>query len=69
MLKKEKQIQKLKYDNRMMVSYPREIYEAVRKWSYRKGISMQEFQRKCAEFYISSLEQDEINFNRNERKH
>lgn len=69
MIKREKQIQKLKYDNRMMVSYPREIYEGVRKWAYRKGISMQEFQRKCAEFYISSLEQDEINFKGNERKY
>ena len=49
-----------------MVSYPRDVYELIRKWSYRKGISMQEFQRKCAEFYTSSLEQDDINFKRDE---
>jgi hypothetical protein len=67
-MKKEKTQLKLKYDNRMMVSYPREIYELVRKWSYRKGISMQEFQRKCAEFYCSVLEQDNIDFKYNERE-
>ena len=69
MIKKEKTVQKLKYDNRMMVSYPRDVYELIRKWSYRKGISMQEFQRKCAEFYTSSLEQDDIKFKGNERKY
>ena len=68
MIKKEKVPLKLKYDNRMMVSYPKDIYELIRKWSYRKGISMQEFQRKCAEFYTSMLEQDEIKFG-NERKY
>jgi hypothetical protein len=67
-VKKPKTELKLKYDNRMMVSYPKEIYEGVRKWSYRKGISMQEFQRKCAEFYISVLEQDNIDFKGNERE-
>ena len=53
----------------MMVSYPRDVYELIRKWSYRKGISMQEFQRKCAEFYTSALEQDDIKFKGNERKY
>jgi hypothetical protein len=68
-MQKEKKIQKYKYDTRMVVSYPLEIYELVRKWSFKKGISMQEFQRKCAEFYTSMLEQDEIKFNGNERKY
>lgn len=68
MLKDKKQF-KMRFDNSMRVSYPNEIYELIRKWSYRKGISMQEFQRKCAEFYTSMLEQDEIKFNGNERKY
>ena len=51
---------KLKYDNRMRVSYPNELFEGVRKWSYRKGISMQDFQRKAVEFYLAHLEQDYI---------
>ena len=68
-MQKEKKIQKYKYDTRMVVSYPLEIYELIRKWSFKKGISMQEFQRKCAEFYTSMLEQDEIKFNGNERKY
>jgi hypothetical protein len=57
---KEKKPLKLKFDNRMMVSYPKETYEGIRKWSYRKGISIQDFQRKAAEFYLSHLDQDEM---------
>lgn len=68
-MQKEKKPLKLKYDTRMVVSYPISVYEGIRKWSFRKGISMQEFQRKCAEFYVNSLEQDEINFKGNERKY
>lgn len=67
--KKDKKPFKMKYDTSLRVSYSEEIYQGVRKWSFRKGISMQEFQRKCAEFYISALEQDEINFKGNERKY
>jgi hypothetical protein len=46
----------------MKVSYPDSLYEGVRKWSYRKGISIQDFQRKAAEFYIQHLEMDNMDF-------
>ena len=59
---KEKQIQKYKYDTRMIVTYPDSMYEGVRKWSLRKGISMQDFQRKATEFYIQHLEMDNMDF-------
>lgn len=59
-MQKEKSQLKLKYDNRMVVSYPDYMYESVRKWSYRKGISMQDFQRKAVEFYIQHLEMDNM---------
>jgi hypothetical protein len=61
-LKKEKTELKLKYNNRMQVSYPDYMYESVRKWSYRKGISMQDFQRKAVEFYIQHLDMDNMDF-------
>jgi hypothetical protein len=61
-LKKEKTELKLKYNNRMQVSYPNSMYENVRKWSYRKGISMQDFQRKAVEFYIQHLDMDNMDF-------
>lgn len=61
-LKKEKTELKLKYNNRMQVSYPNSMYESVRKWSYRKGISMQDFQRKAVEFYIQHLDMDNMDF-------
>jgi hypothetical protein len=57
-MEKEKTKLKLKYDTRMVVSYPNEMYEGVRKWSLRKGISMQDFQRKAMEFYLNHLEMD-----------
>jgi hypothetical protein len=59
MLEKKPQT-KLKFDNKMKVSYPDSIYESVRKWSYRKGISMQDFQRKAVEFYIQHLDMDNM---------
>ena len=46
----------------MRVSYPNYIYEGVRKGSYRKGISMQDFQRKACEFYVQHLEMDNMDF-------
>jgi hypothetical protein len=59
-MQKEKTQLKLKYDTRMVVSYPVSTYEGIRKWSLRKGISMQDFQRKAAEFYVQHLELDNI---------
>jgi hypothetical protein len=56
----EKAQAKYKYDNRMKVTYPNYLYDGVRKWSYRKGISMQDFQRKAVEFYIQHLEMDNM---------
>jgi hypothetical protein len=61
-MQKEKTQLKLKYDTRMVVSYPISTYEGIRKWSLRKGISMQDFQRKAAEFYIQHLEMDNMEF-------
>ena len=58
--KKVKTELKLKYNNRIQVSYPNEMYEGVRKWSYRKGISIQDLQRKAVEFYLNHLEMDYI---------
>lgn len=59
-MEKQKSIAKYKYDNRIRVSYPNEMYEGVRKWSYRKGISITDFQRKAVEFYLNHLEMDFI---------
>ena len=58
--KKETKPLKYKYDTRMVVTYPIPTYEGIRKWSLRKGISMQDLQRKAAEFYLSHLEMDFI---------
>ena len=57
---KTKNNTKFKYDNSIHVSYPDQLYEKIRRHAFRKGISLQEMQRKCAEFYINHLEQDEI---------
>jgi hypothetical protein len=57
-MEKQKSIAKYKYDNRIRVSYPNEMYEGVRKWTYRKGISAQDLQRKAMEFYLNHLEMD-----------
>ena len=59
-MEKEKKPLKYKYDTRMVVSYPTSSYEGVRKWSLRKGISMQDFQRKAVEFYLNHLDMDYI---------
>jgi hypothetical protein len=66
-MEKEKTKLKLKYDTRMVVSYPNEMYEGVRKWSLRKGISMQDFQRKSVEFYLNHLEMDYIQLQKEKR--
>lgn len=68
MISKEKTPLKLKYDTRMVVSYPISTYEGVRKWSLRKGISMQDFQRKAAEFYIQHLEMDNMELQKFNKK-
>ena len=59
-MEKIKKPLKYKYDTRMVVTYPIPSYEGVRKWSLRKGISMQDFQRKAVEFYLNHLEMDFI---------
>lgn len=59
-MEKQKNLLKLKYDNRLRVSYPNEMYEGIRKWTYRKGISAQDLQRKAMEFYLNHLELDFI---------
>jgi len=66
-MEKAKTKLKLKYDTRMVVSYPNEMYEGVRKWTYRKGIYAQDLQRKAMEFYLNHLEMDYIQLQK-ERK-
>lgn len=58
--KKDKKPFKMKFDNSLRVSYPDQLYEKLRRHSFRKGISLQEFQRKAMEFYINHLDQDDI---------
>lgn len=58
--KKDKKPFRMKFDTSLRVSYPVGVYEDLRKWSFRKGITMQDFQRRAAEFYINHLEQDFI---------
>jgi hypothetical protein len=57
---KPKKGKTLRYDNSMCVSYPDELYEKVRRHSFRKKISLQDMQRKAMEFYINHLEHDEL---------
>lgn len=59
---------KMKFDNALRVSYPKEMYEFLRKWSYKKGISMQDFQRKAVEFYVNHLEHDDMNFQKFDKR-
>lgn len=59
-MQKQKNLSKYKYDNRIKVSYPNEMYEGIRKWTYRKGISAHDLQRKAMEFYLNHLEMDFI---------
>ena len=59
-MENQKKIVKYKFDNRIRVSYSNEMYEGIRKWTYRKGISAQDLQRKAMEFYLNHLEMDYI---------
>jgi hypothetical protein len=67
-MEKPKSIIKLKFDNRIRVSYPNDVYEGVRKWTYRKGISAQDLQRKAMEFYLNHLEMDYIQLQKEIKK-
>jgi len=58
----EKRSGKVKYDNNCRVSYPDAMYLLARKWANRKGISIQDLQRKAMEFYLNHLTHDEIVF-------
>ena len=49
---------KTKYDNKCMVSYPTPLYLEARKWANRKGLSIQDIQRKAMDFYINHLNHD-----------
>jgi hypothetical protein len=59
-MQKEKSTSKYKFDNKIKVTYPNDMYEGIRKWTYRKGISAQDLQRKAMEFYLNHLEMDYI---------
>ena len=54
----EKRAGKYKYDNNCKVSYPDSMYLEARKWANRKGISIQDLQRKAMDFYINHLNHD-----------
>ena len=58
----EKRAGKYKYDNKCMVSYPDSMYIEARKWATKKGISIQDLQRKAVEFYLNHLNHDAIVF-------
>jgi hypothetical protein len=58
----EKRSGKVKYDNRCQVSYPDSMYLEVRRWATKKGISIQDLQRKAVEFYLNHLNHDAIVF-------
>ena len=62
----EKRSGKVKYDNRCQVSYPDALYLEARKWANRKGISIQDLQRKAMDFYINHLNHDELVFSKND---
>jgi hypothetical protein len=62
----EKRAGKYKYDNKCMVSYPDSMYIEARKWANKKGISIQDLQRKAMDFYITHLNHDEIVFAKND---
>jgi hypothetical protein len=61
----EKSGVKTKYDNKCMVSYPTPLYLEARKWANRKGLSIQDLQRKAMDFYINHLNHDSIVFAEN----
>ena len=58
----EKRAGKYKYDNRCQVSYPDTMYLEARKWANKKGVSIQDLQRKAMEFYLNHLNHDAIVF-------
>ena len=62
----EKRAGKYKYDNKCMVSYPDSMYIEARKWATKKGISIQDLQRKAVEFYLNHLNHDAIVFTQND---
>ena len=62
----EKRSGKVKYDNNCRVSYPDAMYLLARKWANRKGISIQDLQRKAMEFYLNHLTHDEIVFSKDD---
>ena len=64
----EKRAGKYKYDNKCMVSYPDSMYIEARKWANKKGISVQDLQRKAMEFYINHLDHDSIVFTQDDTK-
>jgi len=64
-MKTEKTGVKTKYDNKCMVSYPDLMYLEARKWANKKGISIQDLQRKSMEFYLNHLNHDSIVFSQN----
>lgn len=64
----EKRSGKVKYDNKCMVSYPITMYTEARKWATRKGVSIQDLQRKAMEFYLNHLSHDAIVFAKDDTK-
>ena len=64
----EKRAGKVKYDNHCRVSYPDSLYLLARKWANKKGISVQDLQRKAMEFYINHLDHDSIVFTQDDTK-
>jgi hypothetical protein len=62
----EKRAGKVKYDNRFQVSYPNWMYTDARKWAVKRGISIQDFQRKAMEFYLNHLNHDAIVFTKDD---
>jgi len=57
---------KTKYDNKCMVSYPDALYLDARKWANRKGVSIQDMQRKAMDFYINHLNHDQNVFTKDD---
>ena len=58
----EKRAGKYKYDNNCKVSYPDTMYLEAMKWANKKGVSIQDLQRKAMEFYLNHLNHDAIVF-------
>ena len=62
----EKRSGKVKYDNNCRVSYPDSMYLEARKWANRKGISVQDLQRKAMDFYLNHLNHDKNVFSQDD---